>query len=249
VPSRWWVPLPGVKPEYVKLHHLHAAISAWFDRTGAEHRSVTKPYALSPLSGEPGRIGIEVATLTEEATRRLHEVTKQGRRIRLGNQIRHLDGARLLDSASWEELSGRTRDTTWRLEFATPTTFRAGDRSSPLPHPVTILRTLGRAWDAWSPQPRARPEPQWTPLWVSDLDLQSHVLEITTQARTTAEKLTVTVSGCTGSLTLRCDEPTVAAAAGPLLGLAAYSGVGSMTRKGLGVTRVTTSCDSPLEND
>lgn len=240
MPSRWWVSLPGVKPEYVKLHHVHAAVSAWFDRTEDEHRSGTKPYALSPLSGEPGDIGIEVATLTDEATRRLSEATSEGQHIRLGNQIRDLHGARLLHSESWEALAACRDDREWRLEFATPTTFRSGDRSSPLPHPVTILRTLGRTWDAWSPLTRSSPEPPWTSVWVSDLDLQSQVLEITTQARSTEAKIPLTVSGCLGTITLRCDDPKVAEAAGPLLALAAYAGVGSMTRKGLGVTRVST---------
>lgn len=246
MPSRWWVPLPGVKPEYVKLHHVHAAVSAWFDRNEAEHRSGTKPYALSPLGGEPGDIGLEVATLTDEATRRLVESTREGRQIRLGNQIRELHGARLLHSESWEALAARHDEREWRLEFATPTTFRSGDRSSPLPHPVTILRTLGRTWDAWSPIPRLTSEPPWTSVWVSDLDLQSQVLEIATQARSSDAQIPVTVSGCVGTLTMRCDDPPIAAAAGPLLTLAAYAGVGSMTRKGLGVTRVTSrSTTSP----
>jgi CRISPR-associated endoribonuclease Cas6 len=238
MPSRWWVPLPDVRPEFVKLNHIHAAVSGWFDRTEDEHRDGLKPYALSPLSRERGSVGLEIGTLSDEATRRLHEATAPGTQIRLGNQIRDLRGAQLLHTDSWENLAAHTGDECWTLEFLTPTTFRSGDRASPLPHAATILRSLARAWDNYSPLPRQRPDLSWTSVWVSDLDLRSEVVEIVTQARATGARLPVTVSGSLGVLTLRCDDRETAAAAGPLLALAAYAGVGSMTRKGLGVTRV-----------
>lgn len=85
MPSRWWVPVPGIDPSRVRLDQLHAAVSGWLDETEEDHAQLIKPYALSPLSepvSRPGAVGFEVSALTEAARNRFLTQAgfRQGRR-------------------------------------------------------------------------------------------------------------------------------------------------------------------------
>lgn len=249
MPDRWFVPISGVDPDRVRLEHVHAAFSRWFDRSPTEHAANDKPYTVSPLTRDArGRVGVEIATLTATAGQRLHEATADGATVRLGNQTRPVGALRHLLGHSWAQLAGKTTDDRWRLEFLTPTTFRSGDRSSPLPQVETVMDALSRAWTAWSDTPLPAPAADaadvidcrtggWGAVWVSDLDLRSVTVSLRVRRRD-ATFQPLTLSAALGSLTLRCDEPAAAARAGPLLRLAAYCGIGGMTGKGFGVTRV-----------
>ena len=241
MPRRVFVPVPGVNPEGVKLSHVHGAVSRWFDESETEHTAPEKPYTLSPLGeGSAGEVGVEVATLNERAAGQLAEAAVAGARIRLGGQVRALGRPYLMHRASWAELAAGPVGSRWRLNVVTPATFRRGDRTSPLPHPPKILESLGRAWAAWSdvalPGPGVKAACE--AVWVSELDLRSDVLRLPVRSRHPDGPVDVTVAGVIGSLVLRCDDPDAARSAGPLIRLAAYAGLGSMTRKGLGVTRV-----------
>lgn len=242
MPSRWFVPIVGVDPSRVRLEHVHAAFSGWFDGTAEAHAASDKPYAVSPLSGDERGVGVEIATLTVQAEAALARRVESGAPVRLGSQVRPLGRARLMHASTWEELavSGVPGAATrWVLEFVTPATFRSGDRSSPLPQVPTILAGLARAWDACSgtPRPELRSDLA-AATWVSDLDLRSQVLRLRVRRRHGAGTQDVHVSGATGSLTLRCEDPCAVEVVAPLLGLAPYVGVGAMRGKGLGVVRV-----------
>lgn len=238
MPSRWFVPIIGLDPERVRPDQVHAACTAWFDRSTVEHIANEKPYAVSPLTrGLRGQVGVEVATLSPEAGERLAAATESGATVRLGNQTRPLGQPQLMHGESWAMLASHVEDGRWELTFVTPVTFRSGDRSSPLPQPRTILQGLSRAWRAWSDTPLPAIDDVLGAVWVCDLDLRSATLPLRVRRRDGARQ-GVTLSGSLGSLVLRCDDPETAAAVGPLIRLAAYAGVGSMTLKGLGVTRV-----------
>lgn len=151
MPDLWFVPVVGVDPARVRLEHVHAAFSRWFDRSPAEHAANDKPYTLSPLThDERGGLGVEIATLTECARGRLVEAAVDGARVRLGNQTRPVRAPRRLVGRTWAELAAHDTDRRWRLEFVTPATFRSGDRSSPMPRVDTILDGLQQAWSCWS---------------------------------------------------------------------------------------------------
>jgi CRISPR-associated endoribonuclease Cas6 len=239
MPSRWFVSVPGADPDRVRLEHVHAAFSRWFDHSRAEHAATDKPYALSPLTrDERGTVGLEIATLSDVASGRLATALRNRKPVRLGNQTRALGQARLLVGESWASLSGHATDGRWRLEFVTPTTFRSGDRSTPMPRVDTMLDGLSRAWSLWADHELPGREGAWSALWVSDLDVRSVVVRLRVK-RADGTMQEITVSGALGEVTLRCDDRAAAERVGPLLRLAAYSGVGGMTLKGLGVTRVT----------
>lgn len=247
MPSRWFVPVVGVDPRRVKLEHVHAAFTRWFDRSAAEHGAGDKPYTVSPLTRDDrGVVGVEIATLTAVAHARLHEAAQEGASIRLGSQTRPVGRPRLMLEESWSSLAGHERDARWELHFVTPATFRSGDRSSPMPQVTTIMAGLRRAWGLWSDVERApedNPAP-WRALWVSDIDLRSSTLSLAVRRRDGSPQ-SIVLSGSLGTLTLRCDDPTTASQVGPLIRLAAFTGVGGMTAKGLGVTRVRALRASP----
>lgn len=240
MPSRWWVPVPGIRPEFVKIEHVHAAVSRWFDTSPAEHNAREKPYAISPLADgdHGGSPGIEVATFTREAEDRLRAATKTGCRIRLGNQLRSPMRPQPMHQAAWSELAAGPHEQWWELTFVTPATFRSGDRATPLPDVRTILTGLARVWTSWSDIPLSGLHHAVERTYATDVDLLSTVLHLTIpKRRTPGSHAPLTVPGTTGTLRLRCPDAEAAAAGAPLFRFAAYSGVGSMTRRGLGVTR------------
>lgn len=234
MPTRWFVAIPGLTPERVKLEHVHAAVSGWFDTSLPEHRAGEKPYAVSPTTRDQhGVTGIEVVTLTDEAAQRLATATAGRSEVRLGNQRRHLGTVVPLHAQTWAQLARPSSTTEWRLELVTPTTFRTGNRSSPLPTVEGIVRGARAAWAAWSLV--SLPEGDGSSLWVSDLDLRSAIMPLTIRGAD-GQPREILVSAVTGTLVVRHDSADQAAAA--LVRTTAYTGVGAMTLKGLGVTRV-----------
>ena len=240
MPSRWWVPLRGLDSPAVSLTHVHAAFSRWFDRSGPEHHFGDKPYAISPMSEHSGCLGLEISTLTDEAEERFHVHTRRGERVALGRATAYVERPSLIQRHSWHDLAAHDGATQWRLDFVTPVTFRSGDRSSPAPQAATILDGLRRLWRLWSDVALPEPPAHQAQGWISDLDLTSEVLTFPVNSCARHTRTTVTVSAATGSIVIRPTQPDGAPAIGALLRLAAYTGVGSMTRKGLGVTRVST---------
>lgn len=238
MPTRWFVPVPQLDPGRVRLEHVHAAFSGWFDRDEVEHAANTKPYTVSPLTVFQGQTGVEIATLTEQAGRQLREASGPGSRVRLGNQTRPVGRPRRLLASRWEELERAPFEDRWTLDVLTPATFRSGDRSSPLPSVATIVGGLARVWNRWSGlSPRQPSAAVLGAAWVSDLELRSEVVPLAVGKRS-GEHQRVHLSGSVGSLSLRCDRPEVAAQVAPLLRLAPYAGIGSMRATGLGVVRM-----------
>ncbi len=235
MPSRWFVPIHGVDPQRVRLEFVHGAFSGWFDRTTAEHTAGDKPYAVSPLTNHRGQVGVQVGLLSDVAHQRFIDVTSAPTTVRLGNQIREIGQPKPLRQATWTALAREITDRQWTLDLVTPTTFRSGDRSSPLPAVETIVSGLARSWKLWCDQPDLVPLPtptQVRSLWISDLDLTTEYVDMTINGRS------VRFRGALGSITLRADDDDTARWAGPLLNYAAYAGVGSMRAKGLGVAEL-----------
>ncbi len=235
MPSRWFVPILGIDPHRVRLEFVHGAFSGWFDRTAAEHTAGDKPYAVSPLTSHRGQVGVQVGLLSDVAHQRFKNATSTPTTVRLGNQIREIGQPGPLRQATWTELAREITERQWTLDLVTPTTFRSGDRSSPLPAVETIISGLVRSWHLWCNQPDLIPLPTSTQvrsLWMSDLDLTTEYVDVTINGRS------IRFRGALGSITLRADDDDTARWAGPLLNYAAYAGLGSMRAKGLGVAEL-----------
>ncbi|WP_028709297.1 CRISPR system precrRNA processing endoribonuclease RAMP protein Cas6 [Propionicicella superfundia] len=233
MPAIYWVPLPRVAPP-VKVEHLHAALSRWFDRGtsdagGVDHRAQTKPYTISPLSGEVDRFGVEVSVLTAEARDRLTLCAGSGERVRLGERWTIPGRALLQSSVSWGELAEGLPGCRWDLEFVTPGTFRTGNRSCGFPVPSSLLRSPAQCWNRFSSATKVELSHEESgSVWVSDFDIESVPLAVKG----------LRVGGVMGRLRLRCDDASTAAKVGSLLRLAEYCGVGSYRTKGFGIVRV-----------
>lgn len=253
VPIRYWVGLPDVDPP-VKPEHLHGALSRWFD--GEEplatviadvgvprprHESIIKPYTISPLAEEPGRLGVLISVLTSDADACLWHGASTAGRVRLGRSLTRVEPPVVDESMSWAQLEASRAARAWRMEFVTPTTFRTGNRTSPLPSPTGILRTPSECWRAFSGRETRSYTPQdVTRLWASDLHLQSQRVPLRVGERSGPDERRGEREICavTGSMVLRCDDARVAAIVGPLLRLAPFSGVGGFRGKGFGLVEV-----------
>jgi CRISPR-associated endoribonuclease Cas6 len=130
----------------------------------------------------------------------------------------------------WDYLGCGSADRAWSLRLATPTTFRRGNRFTPLPAPSPILGSLRRSWSTWAPPTEAITlDLAHDPVWVSDIDGRNEVVKVSDR----------TVSGFVGRIRFECDAGDhVARAVHRLVALAPFAGVGAHTTRGFGVVRL-----------
>lgn len=230
MPTRWWIPLDGVRPEQIRLEHVHAAVSRWFDRTPEHHAAGVKPYAISPLArGDDGRVGFEVSTLTAAAKELLDIATTPPATVRFGVDRALVGRPVRVATESWASLAEPSGAASWDLEFVTPVTFRHGHRASPLPVAGAVLRGLVTSWNALSGLPdRELTRQHSDDVWVGDIQGASRPMTLSG----------LRLSAFTGRVRYRCDVPHTRDLVDALFRLAPYSGVGSAKAKGLGVTRL-----------
>jgi CRISPR-associated endoribonuclease Cas6 len=222
--------------------HLHGIVSTWLDPakpdpgqmdTGDGHHDGDKPWAAS-WHTVPGGMRITVRTLTDTAEQQMRRAIRRGAKAMLGpfDAAVRADPV-LLNSISWDELRATQPRQRWNLEFVTPVTFRAGRRFRPTPHPRSVFDGLRACWNRWAPDPM-----------VVDLD-DYGVIDEDIRGRSVPFELkrrpgnAVVVSGFLGELAVACQDPAKRPAVSALAALAAFSGAGAWTTKGLGVTRVT----------
>jgi CRISPR-associated endoribonuclease Cas6 len=245
-PQAWWVPLATeYNPRSIRVEHLHAALTHWFDQpepggTLTPHQAVLKPYSLSPLTLEDGEWGVEVKVLTLPASQVIQGVAV-GTQLQLGcgaamvTRLPHL-----LYTESWKALVAPHRANRWLVDFLTPTTFRLqGGRSSPWPSPELVLGGLRRHWQEFSLEPLDFSPDDARSVWISNHNLNpSHVIELRVGAASGSRKGKLTLTGFTGVVEFSCAEPLMAPRINSLFRLAPYVGVGAQREKGLGVVRV-----------
>ena len=230
MPSRWEVPLTGAETNAVRWEHLHAAISTWFDDDTNHHENI-KGYSISPPRDSANGPVIEIGLLRDDLVPRLLSRAARGSRIRLGRAMLTAASApRQLAAARWEDLGGGHRNRAWSLRFATPLTFRRGNRFTPLPAPSPILGSLRRSWNTYAPGGCGlHLDLSTDPAWVTDIDGHNEVVQINSR----------TVSGFVGRLRLESDAPDdTTRAINKLVDLAAFAGVGAYTTRCFGVTRL-----------
>jgi CRISPR-associated endoribonuclease Cas6 len=262
VPSRWRVLLEGPVGITVPVEAPHAVVSRWLDG-GGTHRAPVKPYAISPPTVEGDCTVLEIRLLDDTLAVRLLEGVVPGDAVRLGaHRFRVRDTPTMLDAVPWPDLSSRCApgapwadENAWRVVFASPTTFRNGNRSSPLPAPQAVLRGLLSRWRTLHPDTAPTldgPEPRSA--WVSDIEGRTVV---TRRAGTL-------LSGFVGHVRYACDpdrkpprppdpgrppnprtdppDPPVVAS---LLHFAEYAGIGSHTPFGFGTVHLDRTWTTP----
>ncbi|MGV9976532.1 CRISPR system precrRNA processing endoribonuclease RAMP protein Cas6 [Micromonospora wenchangensis] len=231
MPSRWRITTPGIDPTRVRVEHLHAVVSGWFDTTDDTHRAPAKPYTISPPTRHADTPGFEVTLLDDTLTNRLLTRAAPGVRLRLGAQHTRLaTGAEQLAATTWTHLAGGdSRANAWCLRFVTPTTFRRGNAFTPWPAPNPVLGSLRATWRRFAPPdlPEIVLDLAADPVWVTDVDGANEILRING----------LTVSGFVGRIRYTCDDPDIRAAVDRLIRLAPYAGIGAHTTRGLGQVR------------
>jgi CRISPR-associated endoribonuclease Cas6 len=232
MPSRWELLLPTQTPEAVRLEHLHAVVSRWFDADLAAHHGKAKGYTVSPLRAGPRGPVVEIGLIDDALVEPLLAQVTPESVIRLGRtHVTVPEAPAQVAAVSWQSLAERGTSTAWCLRFVTPLTFRRGNKFTPMPAPKTILASLRASWRAFAPADIAQPDLDLAldPVWVTDIDGVNDVREVNGR----------TVSGFVGALRIECDaEPHVAHAVDQVVRLAPFSGVGAHTTRGFGVTRI-----------
>lgn len=231
MPSRWEVMLPGVDAATVKLEHVHAVVSGWFDADGDVHRAHHKPYSVSPAREADGGAVIELGLLDDGLVDRLATRAAPGVRVRLGSRwSRVASPPRQVAAAPWPALAVSGTASAWCLRFVTPTTFRRGNAFTPNPSLKAIVGSLRNSWKRSAPASVGPIELDLSrdPLWVTDVEVVSRVVKVND----------LIVSGFVGRLRFACDGgEEVATTVDRLIRLAPFAGVGAHTTRGFGVTR------------
>ncbi|HMR47878.1 MAG TPA: CRISPR system precrRNA processing endoribonuclease RAMP protein Cas6 [Arachnia sp.] len=218
-------------------HHLHAAITGWFDhsehnRTGIDHNDGNKPYTISPVTEEDGTPGVLVTTLDDRAGEVMEWISRDRPALRLGRQGEVLVGApQVVAERSWAQLAEARppRSGAWDVVFQTPTLFRTGRTANLLPLPGLVLRAAVEALEAHVPG--AVPDRS---LKVFHHLVLEHI-DLTTESYPFR---TLTYQGFVGRIRYAADDRRVAEAVAPLFETLPFVGVGSYRTRGLGVVDV-----------
>lgn len=231
MPSRWTIRFPCDGPGTIRLEHLHAVVSTWLDEPG-QHHAHTKPYSVSPpLDGDGSQV-VEIGLIDDRLVDRLLTKAAPGVRVRFGHTVVTMNRPPTQVAAtSWAALAERRSTRSWCLRFATPLTFRRGNKFTPLPAPKPLLGSLRHAWTTHA-------SPDTDPL---HLDLSTDPVLVTdiTGGNQVHQVNGRTVSGFVGRLCLESDtDAETTAAIDRVLRLAPYSGIGAYTTRGFGVTRL-----------
>jgi CRISPR-associated endoribonuclease Cas6 len=231
MPSRWRITLPTIDPSQVRLEHLHAVVSGWFDTNPDTHRAAAKPYSITPPAACAAGTAVEIGLLDDTLVDRLLTCAAPGKTVRLGTQHTRLCAAPdQVAVLTWAQAAAAGGMDAWCLRFVTPTTFRRGNLFTPWPAPKAVLGSLRAAWRRFAPPdlPPLILELTPEPVWVTDIDGANQVLKVNDR----------TVSGFVGRIRFAADAPDpVAAAIDQLVRLAPFAGVGAYTTRGFGMTR------------
>lgn len=231
MPSRWELTIPDIAPASIRLEHLHAVASSWFDRPG-QHHAHSKPYAISPPSQGPTGTVVEIGLIGDDLTNQLLSHTGPGTRIRLGRSTTTLTKPPQQTAAvPWTELAAPRTTSAWHLTFVTPLTFRRGNKFTPFPNPKAILGGLRAKWSTHAP-PELRHitlDLATDPVWVTDINGHNEIVTVNER----------TVSGFIGHMRIESDtDHTTTENIDRLLRLAPYSGCGAHTTRGFGLTHI-----------
>lgn len=255
VPARYQIGLQIDDPDRVTSNGIHAVVTRWLDNdesnprhrnnskrvprpvtaerpeSGPDHHDTDKPYSVTPLFSTPEATHVfEVGILVEEITERLLLGAARGA-VRFGNLSvgAAQRSVSLVATQEWDALSEAAPTSRWTFEFVEPVAFRQRKRYLPLPEPGSVFGHLRKAWNLWAPS-------------TMDLDFKEvGLVKLSQTGKVETRRIRdETAVGFVGQVTYaaRSPEPEHLRKLTALAHLAEFSGVGSRTTYGLGVTRV-----------
>ncbi len=232
MPSRWRVGVKGVDARRVTPRGLHAIVSTWLDGPDVEaHQRSRKPWSLSPpFDTDDGAWAFDVGVLDDALAADLAAGAAVGTPLRFGEAWGESLGCELLGGSSWSDLVERARARRrWTLRFVSPMAFRHRQRYQPLPVPRSVFGHYLACVRSHGPDGV-----------LADLDLAAAHLEVAHLEGRTASVFTRFGHGVgfVGTVTFECGVRSmeVRRSLDFLASVAPYSGTGTHTTAGMGVT-------------
>lgn len=224
------------------LHGLLFTVLKQADPAGAawlhDHES-PKPFSMVPLFDAQGNLaGVRYATMNQRTTELLllawQMVFNRQEILRLGRyqtfQVTYIESTA---GPSFHELA--TLPLVWKmqLQFLSPTAFKQGPCSLPLPLPFNVFNGPFRVWQAYVPAPLSE---DWLEWCQQELFIMDHTIETATTAITQEERFTGFVGAVTFFAHAATDEHLRIWHA--LAHLATFCGVGHKTTMGMGAVEL-----------
>lgn len=243
MPSIWQWPLDS--DGTIDRRAVHALLSEWLD---LDHHAGSKPWSWSAGPAD-GVLILQVGIVDDTLVERLLDRSAAYRRSRQKRDTpRMTEPLRQLAAVTWAQLASARpdHDCLWRLRFASPVTFRRGNRFMPWPAPASVFGSLRATWRTYA-APHVGDlclDLRLDPLVVTNIDGASHTERLALRrtpngsSRADRRPVEVTINGFLGTITYAADGPVDTAAVECLTRLAPYCGVGSYTTRGFGAVRV-----------
>jgi CRISPR-associated endoribonuclease Cas6 len=198
------------------------------------------PFAMVPLYDEAGELaGLQLAAVTARSAALLRlgweRAWQSGRLLRLGPQEFRVSQVERANAPGFAELASRPPARRATLHFLSPTSFKKGPGSLPLPLPENVFARPFRAWQTFAPAPLRLPD-DWLKWVRQDVFVVDHRIETATVNLSKRETLT----GFVGWATFEAHRgsPFDLSVWQALAQLAAFCGVGRKAAMGMGAVTI-----------
>lgn len=225
------------------LHGLLFNVLKQYDPAETEwlhtHES-PKPFSMVPLYNPAGHLaGLRYATLTPRITNLFFnawQVATQNQQVlQLGRyQTFQVTDVEAAPGPTFQELTLLSPSRQMHLHFLSPTAFKQGPGSLPLPLPINVFQGPFRVWQAFAP---FQLPDEWLEWCQQEIFVVEHRIETAVTAITQQEQFT----GFVGTVTFRAhvgseEQLRIWQALGVL---ATYCGVGHKTTMGMGAVELS----------
>lgn len=204
-----------------------------------------KPFSMAPyyvmVDGQGQLVGLHYAAVLERAARLIYEGWAEAwqRRtlLRLGRyQAFYVADVQWIPGPTFSDLANLPPTREMTLEFLSPTAFKQGPGSLPLPLPGNVFSWPERVWHSFAPSVLATAVP---PDWLYWCNQNVFVVAHQIQTAVTAINQHESFVGFVGSVTFHAykGNPLYLRAWQTLGSLAAFCGVGHKTTMGMGAVK------------
>jgi len=230
MPSRWrWTLRDQTQPQ---RRVLHATLSRWLD---TDHHAKAKPWSWSMRPTSDGHvidIGLVDDALAEPLMTGFEHYRRHGRGQASAASLAQIE------AVTWERLARGAAARAWTVRFASPVTFRRGDRFLPWPAPSSVFGSLRATWRQFAAPVVGDVQLDLTldPIVVTAVDGASVVEKVVLRDPPpgSGDPVAVTVGGFLGRVHYAVDGPVDPTTVDSLVRLAPFAGVGAYTTRGFG---------------
>lgn len=221
----------------IKPAHLHAVISSCFDNAPGAHQHKSKPYAIGAVRIDRPHVAVDVSILTDDLAGTFVEwitgVVESG--LRLGHNHLSLapEGVGIVAMEAFDEMVELAQPAKhWKFHFVSPTTFRMGNATQPMPVAGSVFGGLRSRFNQFSPFPPLQVDFEEVNLTADQFDIRT-LPNIEVRSRP--------VKAFVGDVRYSCftKDDHSARALDVFARFATFAGVGAYTPFGMGCVNVT----------